>query len=171
MAGVFTPRVVRAIRIIASAMMLSIGGLFIVLWIRNFWRADVVWAPLPGGGHVLLASQDGQTELALNLPSKATGASRMSRQSSSGWGAQSYAATPKSVSQILLARAKPIRYRRMWNGRELNMIAPYWFLVPLTWLLAVAPWIQWSTRFSLRALLVATTLAAMALGIYVTSKW
>ena len=171
MAFVFSPRVVRVLRVVATATMLLTGGIFVVLWSRNFWWADVVWAPLPGGGHALFASQDGQTEVALSLPTTPTRASRSPRQTSPGWGAQSYMATPKSVWQILLARAKPIRYRRLWNSRELNMIAPYWFLVPLTWLLAVAPWIRWSTRFSLRALLVATTLAAMALGIYVTSKW
>jgi hypothetical protein len=59
----------------------------------------------------------------------------------------------------------------MWNGRELNIIAPYWFLVPLTWLLAVAPWTRWSTQFSLRALMIATTLIGIILAIWVTSKW
>jgi hypothetical protein len=170
MTAFVTPRFVGVIRIVATTMMLSIGGLFVVLWFRNLWRADVAWAPLPGSGHVLFASQDGQTEVALSLPSKTSKALR-SGPTSPGWGAQSYAATPKSISQILFAQAKPFRYRRMWNSRELNMIAPYWFLVPLTWLLAVAPWVRWSTRFSLRALLVATTIAAMALGVSATSKW
>ncbi len=39
---------------------------------------------------------------------------------------------------------------------------PYWSLTLLTGLLAIAPWLPW--HFSLRTLLVATTLFALALG-------
>jgi hypothetical protein len=171
MAAVLSPSVVRAIRIAAAAALLSIGGLFVLLWVRNFWRADVAWAPLPGGGHALFASQDGQTEVSLSLPSSGAGAATSPRNASPGWGAQSYMATPKSVWQILLAHSKPFRYRRMWQGRELNMIAPYWFLVPVTCMLAATPWIRWSKRFSLRALLISTTVIAIVLAIWQTSKW
>ena len=171
MAVVFSPSVVRAIRIAATAILLSIGGLFVLLWVRNFWRADVAWAPLPGGGHALFASQEGQTEVSLSLPSSRARFGTSPPNASPCWDAQSYMATPKSVWQILLARSKPFRYRRMWYGREFNMIVPYWFLVPLTCLLAAAPWIRWSKRFSLRALLIATTLVAITLAIWQTSKW
>jgi hypothetical protein len=40
--------------------------------------------------------------------------------------------------------------------------APYWLLVPLAVALAFAPWIRW--RFSLGALIIATTLVAAVLG-------
>ena len=42
---------------------------------------------------------------------------------------------------------------------------PYWWLAGSTSLLAMLPWIPWTTRFSLRALLIATTLIAVVLGL------
>jgi hypothetical protein len=44
---------------------------------------------------------------------------------------------------------------------------PYLFLVLLAATLAAVPWIRWSNRFSLRTLLIATTLIAVALGLIV----
>jgi hypothetical protein len=42
---------------------------------------------------------------------------------------------------------------------------PYWFLVAITAMPGVLFWLPWSRRFSLRTLLIATTLVAIALGI------
>jgi hypothetical protein len=44
---------------------------------------------------------------------------------------------------------------------------PHWFLCLLSASLAVAPWLKWSNRFSLRTLLIVTTLVALALGLVV----
>ena len=44
---------------------------------------------------------------------------------------------------------------------------PQWFPVLLFATLATAPWIRWSKRFSLRTLLIATTLVAVVLGLVV----
>jgi hypothetical protein len=48
------------------------------------------------------------------------------------------------------------------EGR-INLIFPYWCVVLLAGMFAAAPWV----RFSLRALLVATTLVAVVLGLVV----
>ena len=45
--------------------------------------------------------------------------------------------------------------------------APHWFVAILFAALAAAPWIPPSNRFSLRTLLIATTLVALALGLIV----
>jgi hypothetical protein len=42
---------------------------------------------------------------------------------------------------------------------------PYWLPVLLSGVFAATPWIQWTRRFSLRTLLIATTLVAMLLGV------
>jgi hypothetical protein len=42
---------------------------------------------------------------------------------------------------------------------------PYWFLIPLSVIAAAAPWLR--HRFSLRTLLIATTLIAVVLGMIV----
>jgi hypothetical protein len=44
---------------------------------------------------------------------------------------------------------------------------PDWFLIGVALALSAAPWIRWSNRFSLRTLLIATTLVAVALGLIV----
>ncbi len=93
------------------------------------------------------------------------------QQDATSVGAQSYSVTWNHLHEILFPHAKPFRYRRLPRSQGVNIIAPYWFLVPAAWLLAAAPWIRWSTRFSLRALMIATTLVAIALGIYVRSGW
>jgi hypothetical protein len=53
-------------------------------------------------------------------------------------------------------------------GTQVKFInVPSWFTVLIAATLAVLPWIQWSKRFSLRTLLIATTLIALMLGIIV----
>jgi len=47
------------------------------------------------------------------------------------------------------------------------IVLPYWSVVLPTALLTVLPIVPWSTRFSLRTLLIATTLAAVLLGLSV----
>jgi hypothetical protein len=47
---------------------------------------------------------------------------------------------------------------------------PYWALVLSCAVIGSTPWIHWSKRFSLRTLLIATTLVAVGLGIVVMSS-
>jgi hypothetical protein len=47
---------------------------------------------------------------------------------------------------------------------------PYWIVVCVAATLTVAPWIPWSNRFSLRTLLLATTLVAAMLGLAVAMR-
>ena len=44
---------------------------------------------------------------------------------------------------------------------------PHWFLVAATATAAVVPWFSWRWHFSLRTLLIATTLVAVVLGLIV----
>ncbi len=164
-------RVARTLRISASAAILLISALMLLLWMRNLWRSDVAWMPLPSGGHVVFASFQGQLEVGIRFPAAAAMRFGTSGRDSPPWGAESYSVTWNHLSEIFAPPVKPLRYRRLSGGSELNLMAPYWCLVPLSWLLAAAPWIRWSKRFSLRAFLIATTLIAGAMGVYVTSKW
>jgi len=51
------------------------------------------------------------------------------------------------------------------NSYEADL--PFWFLTLLPAATSALPWIHWSRRFSLRTLLIATTLVALALGLVV----
>jgi hypothetical protein len=44
---------------------------------------------------------------------------------------------------------------------------PFWFLILGGTFSGVAPWLRWSKRYSLRTLLIATTLVAVVLGLIV----
>ena len=53
---------------------------------------------------------------------------------------------------------------------QITMCAPHWFLVSTLFTLAAIPWLpaaKWLKRFSLRTLLIATTLVAVGLGVVV----
>ena len=66
----------------------------------------------------------------------------------------------------------------MWGGWQQNefvaqQFIPYWMLTLLLSIVGLTPWLPWSSlRFSLRTLLIATTLLAVVLGltVYVTNN-
>jgi hypothetical protein len=53
------------------------------------------------------------------------------------------------------------------GGGRLGVAVPHWFLVAVLIAIAAAPWVRWYKRFSLRTLLIATTLVAVLLGLAV----
>jgi hypothetical protein len=54
------------------------------------------------------------------------------------------------------------------NGRLVTVYcAPHWFAALILALVSRLPWVTWNSRFSLRTLLVATTLVAVVLGLIV----
>jgi hypothetical protein len=50
---------------------------------------------------------------------------------------------------------------------EARVTMPHWFLLLVASSIAILPWVGWSTSFSLRTLLIATTLVAVVLGFVV----
>jgi hypothetical protein len=56
-------------------------------------------------------------------------------------------------------------YNHTWN--RTTLVIPYWFLVIFSIALTSAPWIHWSKSFSLRTLLIATTLIAVILRLII----
>jgi hypothetical protein len=57
----------------------------------------------------------------------------------------------------------PVKVTRSSRG----IAIPIWFPALFAAVISLAPWIHWSKRFSLRTLLIATTLVAVALGLVV----
>ena len=52
-----------------------------------------------------------------------------------------------------------------WESRAFGI--SYWMCITVFVRLAALPWLPWSNRFSLRTLLIATTLVAVGLGVVV----
>jgi hypothetical protein len=60
------------------------------------------------------------------------------------------------------------QWKLIWERRGHGAMFPYWFLVLVFGGLAISPWTtRPKLRFSLRTLLIATTLVAVALGLIV----
>jgi len=60
----------------------------------------------------------------------------------------------------------------IWNAGVMflkgsGVMIPDWILILMMGTIAAAPWIRWRWKFSLRTLLIATTLIAVVLGLVV----
>src|SRR3954447_11081309 len=136
--------------------------LLVVFWVRSYWWRDMVFARNPDVGSTYAASLQGKLRVSLFREH------RNSPTDFSRWGANSAPAEEMAIS----LEKSPMPKRRCALGFELmnywNPFAfaiPSWFLVPASLLAAVLPWISW--RFTLRSLLIATTLVAVVLGLIV----
>jgi hypothetical protein len=140
--------------------------LITVLWVRNFWCADVAWTPLPGSGQLTVASADGQMEFSISYPR--TPLPKSIRQPAT-WGWQSYTSSRNHALDVVMPWKAVIRYGASRNG-SLWLKLPHWFLVALPMLLATVPRIRWSQRFTIRTMLVVTALVAVILALTVTAR-
>jgi hypothetical protein len=178
------PRFLRYLRIAFSATCLIACVLLILLWVRSYDTADQLHGRFWGRQSFLLASKDGCfTAIAFRWH----GAVNWWRWETSSYPVADYMGFPVGpVNQYVnssgigwldrpLYVGPGVTPRPAGTGNGLygvlmakfngaGPIVPYWFLVLLTGSCAVAPWISWSRRFSLRTLLIATTLIAVVLG-------
>jgi hypothetical protein len=125
--------------------------LLCVLWVRSYWYSDVIRYPLQWKPE-LSAAGTIKGVFAVSV----TGAFSSKRE-------RRYVSTrlPEHFSVV------PWLGWRSLNALSYQVCIPIWLIVlPLSGLAAV-PWIHWSKRFSLRTLLIATTLAAVVLGLIV----
>ena len=58
----------------------------------------------------------------------------------------------------------PISTAPVWSVGDGSVMMPYWFVVAVSSVFSVLPWIR---RFSLRTMLIVTTLIAVVLGLIV----
>jgi hypothetical protein len=159
------PRILRRLRIAVTAVSGTLCLLLIALWMRSYWRADeltlasrlrltsiyghiqYVTAPIlfekpwdylswrPSKGEIRAVTK---TEAMLNDLDKKKIA---------------------HLSAVLGIGGPSVRPSAAWLGS-----VPYWSVVCVAATLTIAIWIPWSNRFSLRTLLLTTTLVAILLG-------
>ena len=133
--------------------------LLIVLWVRSYKHDDAIQAASPSSSPLVLRSFKGQlsywrwqgVNAALRIPTKALN---------------------EDLDDILSGS----RQRVYWGFGRLSypigpgggLFVPHWFPVLISAALAAIPWLPWwSWRFSLRTLLITTTLVAVVLGLIV----
>ena len=142
----------RRLRIAWSVVWGLAAVLLCVLWVRSFWAADALRHCTPSTRYISASSEFGSIELA-NLPS--TPAVR-------GWDYHRRAPLKAPWWRCVLGDFDYMSHKDSWI-----VTVPFW--LPTIGLLTVgiSPYLLW--RFSLRTLLIATTLIAVVLGLCVNA--
>src|SRR4051812_29463554 len=142
----------RKLRIAWSGGWGVVAVLLIVLWVRSYCEHEVVYGFFQPRGFLQLNSNSGTLQLISNRESL-----------NQEWRFKSQKPSPNR-SDWLFKLDMQSRF-----GWWLTIRVPYWFLLVLFAGTATTPWVRISNRFSLRTMLVATTLVAVGLGLIVWS--
>jgi hypothetical protein len=149
------PTRLRKLRIAWSVVWGTGCLLVIVLWARSYWWIDWL-SHLTSTGYANVASAQGRLGIWYDRPPPANIAALIAK----GW--------HFNVSPM------PVPPGVKWNwSPSVNVVwISYWLMITVGAALGFAPWMRWSKRFSLRTLLIVTTLIAVAFGlaIYATRK-
>ena len=150
----------RKLRIAWSVFWGFAALLLIVLWVRSYWWVEEFAVPLTNKYYFGAAYSPGCIGFAIHPMGQLSSSKikRFQRFPTESW-----------LEAIRQDRLQNIS--RIWGTfdfRRHSYIAPDWFVLIVLAALAVAPWIRhlrW--QFSLRTLLIVTTLVAVGLGLIV----
>ena len=145
------PKIFKALRIAWSVAWGVVAVLLCVLWVRSYRFNEFLTKLDPGNQVIGIGSANGDFNLArvIDLPTQ-LGPPQPPRMPH-GWKYDGF--PPDKVH-------RSFKWTRDANGFILYV--PFWFLVATSAAFGVAPWLPF--RFSLRTLLIATTLVAVGLG-------
>ncbi len=155
-------RVIRWLRLSASALCLILCGLLIALWVRSYRWHDNCSGHI-GGKFLTIQSSRGELGIGrLTSPSKtfplwSITSDDMPDAKRLWWSMEDR--PPLSLVGIRYQHLSPV-----WTLFAVR----YWLPVLITAILVCVPWIDRATRFSLRTMLIVTTLVAVVLGMIVT---
>ena len=136
------------LRIAVTALSLTACVLLIALWVRGQFWVDWVHIPLTGGHIVTVASWPGCLIIRIMDVD---------------------AALPQLWFSYPVSEHGRQVWRALYWSADGSFLMPCWLAVLITVTLAAFPWLP-LRRFSLRTLLIATTLVAVALGIIISTS-
>ena len=146
------------LRIAVSVLSLTACVLLIALWVRSYWRRDMYAVNCSANQQLGVDIFPGTLYL---FNSSEPGVRNYTMVNQFSW----------QEGQNMLDQAVPTRFAgigvKFADIGNSTLVVPCWFLTLLPATIAVAPWIKW--RFSLRALLIGMTVAAVLLGMVVAS--
>lgn len=143
--------VLRNLRIAWSAVWCVVALSPCVLWIRSYWKLDV-WVQSDKAGSTNIRADAGLITYC-RLDSGSTSSER---------GAWVHVADDASVGMIYW------QFDWAWRSDIVLIRTPVWAPVLAFAIVAGIPWIRWSTQFTIRTMLIAMTLIALALGMIVS---
>jgi hypothetical protein len=151
----------RKLRIAWSVVWGVVAVLVIVLWVRSYWRADTAVVVVSRSSVIGFGS--GLGSLAATLSVRVPGYFNQTWYIISG----ANGGSGDFQSQYLPGNRKVLGFGITQQPSFTSIYAPCWSFVFVAGALCSLPWIRWSKRFSLRTLLIATTLVAVVLGLIV----
>jgi hypothetical protein len=140
----------RNLRIAWSAGWGLLAVLLCVLWVRSYWLMDLVNIDVPSPYALQFESAIGRTSAAVY-------------ESEQGW--DWHQLYPEFNQRILRALSAKPRFYLSPRKDAWIVGVPHWFLLLIVFATGAVPWLPY--RFSLRTLLIATTLVAVVLGVIV----
>jgi hypothetical protein len=145
------------LRIAVTALSLTACVLLVALWVRSYWWADDVGTLSIGGHEITADSYCGTTTFFIYENANAASSDM-------------YFDCYEIKEYYDKVRAFFDYYRieeSFWDRAADCIVTPHWFWVSVSLSIGAFPWIHWSKRFSLRTLLIATTLVALGLGVVI----
>jgi hypothetical protein len=140
------------LRIAVTALSLTACVLLIALWVRSYWRLDGISMPITTTRNIEIWSGGARVEFRMAEYGGPSGPSNP-------W----YVAHLSRKEVLDYVNAAGIKRETRYFGRtQYGFLLPIWLFVLVGITVATAPWLPW--RFSLRTLLIATTLVATGLG-------
>ena len=153
------PRLIRGLRFAVRAVCGILCLLLIVLWVHSYWYRDLAFGRHPVWGLTYVVSRQGKISWYARISDPPRDSARWEVSST----LPEHAGTTGNDGVMPEGDfARSFMFVNLPSARA--VVLPYWFLVAITLSLAAAPWIRWSKRFSLRTLLIATTLIAVLLA-------
>jgi hypothetical protein len=141
--------------------------LLVVLWVRSYWIVDEAYLRIPGKTEYYIASIPGVINSFVN-DFRGKGMNFASDE----WYTKHDPAPDVPITLLqhgdsLGAVFQKFRYRYV-NGFGHTFLVPYWCVVLVALTASLLTWpSNWRFRFSLRTLLIATTLVAVMLGLII----
>jgi hypothetical protein len=153
------------LRIAVTVLSLTACVLLIALWVRSYWWIDNLYVKVPDPQwNLVISSGLGGTIWYTNqYPSWSPAWTHRY------WRTQSntVAAETEGLDVLWFYNLYNFKFFSLpgepyWSRQ---LVLPHWLFIAAFTAIAVAPWIHW--RFSLRSLLIAMSLAAVGLGLFV----
>jgi hypothetical protein len=173
----------KTLRIAVTALCLTECVLFVALWVRSYWTLDLV-SRVTSTGQISSFGSNKGTVYFVRMPLApvrgygggrgAYGGSYGGGQLVAGYGrgmGGGFGPRPQGwqhSSGKVNERAGDENFQWEITGGKTKIKFPHWLIVLGASAMAAAPWVSY--RFSLRTLLIATTLVAVVLGAIVLSS-
>jgi hypothetical protein len=153
------PRLSRALKITWTAFWGIACVLMICLWVRSYWRTDIIrvrWGlfeydNIAASGEIGMAVSDARywrSRANILVSSSPT----------------MYSWEPDRAHPYVNLLGFHLRHYMLPGGAADTFEVPLWLAALTTGIAGSLPWLPWSSRFSLRTLLLAITLVAVGLG-------